>query len=108
MKNGKTLSLTARLCIGASLLLLIPGLIAGFLYTGIVRKEAQAIVLDQMTERITWRRDQIASQLDGLWKEVQALSQEIDATNPTKLRDRLTLISQVDRRFSWIGFADVE
>jgi hypothetical protein len=108
MKNGKTLSLTARLCIGASLLLLIPGLIAGFLYTGIVRKEAQAIVLDQMTERITWRRDQIASQLDGLWKEVQALSQEIDAANPIKLRDRLTLISQVDRRFSWIGFADVE
>lgn len=107
-KTMKALPLALRLSIGATLLILVPALIAGVMYTTTARKQTETAAFSELTDRAVWRRNQFTHQLDSLWREVRRLADELEPTDPGKLRERLTLLSRADQRFSWIGYADVQ
>ncbi|MGF1619342.1 MAG: cache domain-containing protein [Rhodomicrobiaceae bacterium] len=106
-QTPKSLKLATRLIIGALVLLIAPALAAGVLFSQKLKNELNDMVLAQMIDRTEMAREQLTGRLDQLWHEVKVLSTQVQTGNPEQLRERLTLLSQVDNRFNWLGFADV-
>jgi hypothetical protein len=98
--------LRRRLLIGATLLISIPALVAGVVFSSVLRDQVTELRLEQLDGRANWAGDQIVVRLDQLWQQIALMSKKVDMTNLAAQRDQFTLMTQIDDRFSWIGVAD--
>ena len=94
--------------IGTAVLVILPALSAGVIYTSKVRKQTFDLLTADLNDRGEWGAAQIVQRLDQLWQQVSAMSKEIDLSNLPKLRDKFTQVTQIDQRFSWLGIADID
>lgn len=101
-------SLRRQLLAGASAIILLPAIAAGIVSTSQLRSQEIDRVTADLASRGAWAARQIASRLDELSQEIDRLSRDADLADPAKLRVRLTLAAQLDRRFSWIGVAGMD
>lgn len=105
-REARTLSLAMRLILGTTLIIIGPAIVASLLHINNARQQSERIILDQMIERSEWGRDLLSVRLDRLWAQVKQIGKQINISDPTKLREHLTLTSDIDTRFSWIGYVD--
>jgi HAMP domain-containing protein len=92
---------------GGAVLMLVPALIAGWVYTGALQKEAEALVAAKLKGRGEIGADQIARRLYSLWQTVGRFARSANMTAPRDMQGDFTFLAGLDDRFSWLGVADV-
>lgn len=102
------LSLRTLIFLGGAALMLVPALVAGSLYTGALQRRAEAMQIERLTARGELSASLFARRLHQLWQEVDTFSRSIDIGDLGKVRRDIDFIGRLDRRYSWIGVADVE
>ena len=105
---GERLSLRTMVFAGGAFLMLVPALIAGTFYTGALQRHAEALLIEKLTSRGELSAALLARRLHQLWQEIEGLSNTIDLQAMPKVRQDIDFVSQLDRRYSWLGVADVE
>jgi hypothetical protein len=93
--------------IGA-LLMLVPAIVAGAMFTNAMQHRAEVA----NSARLRLLGEIIASQLGQrmheLWQDVEGMARVVRLEDPEEIRRQFTLLGQVDRRYTWIGVADVQ
>src|SRR5258705_451320 len=92
---------------GGAGLMLLPALVAGWLYNGSLPREADALVAATLKGRGEIGADQIARRLYSLWQTVERFAGSANITAPQDMQRDFTLLAGLDDRFSWLGIADV-
>jgi HAMP domain-containing protein len=93
--------------IGA-LLMLVPAIVAGTMFTSAMQRraeEANSARLRLLGEIVA---DQLGRRMRELWQDVEGMARVVRLDNPEEIRRQFTLLGQVDRRYTWIGVADVQ
>lgn len=107
MAASGRLGLRTMVFCGGAVLMLLPAVIAGTLYTGALQRRAETLLVERLKARGELSADLLARRLNQLWQEVSALAGIVDIEAPAKVREKLDLISRLDGRYSWIGVTDV-
>jgi hypothetical protein len=107
MASGR-LSLRTMVFAGGAILMLIPALIAGTVYTGALQLRAETLLVEKLTSRGELSASLLARRLHQLWQEVEGLSKNIDLGAMPRVRQDIDFVSQLDQRYSWLGVTDVE
>jgi HAMP domain-containing protein len=102
------ISLKGAVFFGGAFLMLMPALVAGSIYAGGLQQQTETLLAEKLRTRGEIGADQFGRRLHNLWKDVDGLSRSVDLGRPEDLRQDITLLSQLDKRYSWIGVADVE
>jgi hypothetical protein len=76
---------------GGAVLMLVPALIAGWVYTGALQKEAEALVAAKLKGRGEIGADQIARRLYSLWQTVERFARSANVTAPRDMQGDFTL-----------------
>ncbi|WP_181708557.1 cache domain-containing protein [Chthonobacter rhizosphaerae] len=105
---GRRLSLSTLIFLGGAALLLVPAVIAGTIYTGALQRRAEAMTVETLKVRGDLSANLLARRLHQLWQEVEALSRVVSTGDIPDARRQIDMVSRLDRRYSWIGFADTE
>jgi hypothetical protein len=100
-------SLRLSLLMGGAVILLLPAIVAGSIYTSKVRTQTVDLLSQGLKDRGEWGARQMIGRLDRLWQHFTALSKEIDMADPNGVRNKFNLFAQLDNRFSWLGVADI-
>lgn len=98
---------TLLFVIGA-LLMLAPAIVAGMMFTDAMQKRAETANAARLRVLGEIAAHQLGQQMYRLWQDVEGMSRNASVDNPDELRRQLTLLSSVDRRYTWLGVADVE
>ncbi len=93
--------------IGA-LLMLVPALVAGAIFTNAMQRRAEVANSARLRLLGEIVASQLGQRMHELWQDVEALSRVVSLEYPEEVRRQLTLLTQVDRRYTWIGVADVQ
>jgi hypothetical protein len=101
------MSFRTIIMIGGALLMLVPAFVAGWLYTGALQREAEKFMADGLKARGELATDQFARRLHVLWTIVERLSATMANDKPADISNLLTLLTRLDDRMSWLGFADL-
>jgi hypothetical protein len=107
MPSGR-LSLRTIVFTGGAVLMLVPALIAGTVYTGALQRHAETLLVEKLTSRGELSASLLARRLHQLWQEVEGLSKNIDLGAMPRVRQDIDFVSQLDQRYSWLGVTDVE
>lgn len=107
MASGRP-SLRTLVFIGGAVLMLVPALVAGTVYSGALQRRAESMLAERLKSRGELSANLLARRLHQLWQEVETLSKTVDPDNLTSTREQLTFISQLDKRYSWLGVTNVE
>lgn len=107
MAASGRLSLRTMVFCGGALLMLLPAVIAGTLYTGALQRRAETLLVERLTARGELSASLLTRRLNQLWQEVSTLAGIVDIDSPAEAREKLDLISRLDARYSWIGVTDV-
>jgi hypothetical protein len=105
---GQRFGLRTLTFFGGAVLMLVPALVAGSLYTSALQRHAEALLVEKLTARGDLGAGQLARSLHQLWQEVDTLARRVDITKAPQLRQEINLVAGLDGRYSWIGAADVE
>ena len=92
---------------GGTVLMLVPALIAGWLYTGALQGETETLVANALRTRGELGADQIARRLYSLWQTVDRFSRSVDVRALENMHRDFTALADADDRLSWLGVADV-
>lgn len=102
------ISLKGVVFFGGAFLMLVPALVAGSIYAGGLQQQTEVLLADKLRTRGELGADQLGRRLHTLWQDVDGLSRSIELGRLDDLRQHLTLLSTIDKRYSWLGVADVE
>lgn len=105
---SRRLGLRTIAFVGGSILMLVPALIAGSTYTGALQKRAEQMLVDRLKGRGELSANLLAKGLHQLWGEVESLAKTLDPSALPEARTAINLIARLDKRYSWIGIADIE
>jgi len=94
--------------LGGALLLLAPAIVAGSMFTDAMQQRAAAANGARLRVLGEIAADQLGRHMHQLWKDVEGMASIVSLDNPEETRQRFNLLSQVDRRYTWIGVADIE
>ncbi|MEZ0167456.1 cache domain-containing protein [Microvirga sp. TS319] len=92
--------------IGA-LLMLAPAIVAGMMFTDAMQRRAETANAARLRVLGDIAANQLGRQMYRLWQDVEGMSRIANMGDPEEARRQLTLLSSVDRRYTWIGVADV-
>jgi len=93
--------------IGA-LLMLIPAIVAGTMFTNAMQRRAEVANSARLRLLGEIVADQLGRRMQELWQTVEGMARVVRLDDPDEIRRQLTLLSKVDRRYTWIGVADVQ
>lgn len=93
--------------IGA-LLMLAPAIMAGVMFTDAMQRRAETANAARLRALGEIAANQLGRQMYRLWQDVESMSRIASMDDPDATRRQLNLLSSVDRRYTWIGVADVE
>lgn len=93
--------------IGA-LLMLVPAIVAGTMFTDAMKRRAETANSERLRLLGEIVADQLGRRMQELWQDVEGMVRVVRLQDPEEIRRQLTLLSQVDRRYTWIGVANVE
>ncbi|WP_194164655.1 cache domain-containing protein [Microvirga thermotolerans] len=93
--------------IGA-LLMLAPAIVAGVMFTDAMQRRAETANAARLRVLGEIAANQLRMQMLRLWQDVESMSRIVSLQNSDEVRRQLTLLARVDRRYTWIGVADVE
>lgn len=105
---SRRLSLRTLVFAGGAVLMLIPALVAGTIYTGALQRRAEAMLVERLKGRGELSANLLARRLHQLWEEVDAFAKNVDPTALTRARQEIDLTTRLDKRYSWLGVADVD
>lgn len=93
--------------IGA-LLMVAPAIVAGAMFTNAMQRRAETANSARLRLLGEIVADQLGRRMHELWQDIEGMSHIVRLKDPDEIRRQFTLLSQVDRRYTWIGVADVE
>lgn len=93
--------------IGA-LLMLVPAIVAGTMFTNAMQRRAEVANSARLRLLGEIVADQLGRRMHELWQNVDGMARAIRLDDPEEVRRQFTLLSQVDRRYTWIGVADLQ
>ncbi|WP_262031320.1 cache domain-containing protein [Microvirga sp. Mcv34] len=93
--------------IGA-LLMLVPAIVAGAMFTNAMQHRAEIANSARLKLLGEIVADQLGRRMHELWQDVAEMARVVRLDDPEEVRRQFTLLSQVDRRYTWIGVADVQ
>lgn len=102
------ISLKGVVFFGGAFLTMLPALVAGSIYAGGLQQQTETLLAEKLQTRGELGADQLGRRLHQLWQDVDGLSRSIDLERPDELRQDITLLSNLDKRYSWIGVTDTE
>jgi HAMP domain-containing protein len=91
-----------------AVLLLVPAIVAGLMFTSAMQKRAEAANSARLQVVGKMVADQLGQRMHQLWLSVEALGKSVSIDNSEEARRQFTFLTQVDQRLSWIGLADSE
>lgn len=106
--GARRISLRTWVVVGGALLMLIPAVAAGSLYTGALQRRAEELLVDKLTGRGELSANLLARRLHQLWLQVDAFSRSADLAQLDKVREQINFIGDLDQRYSWIGITNVD
>lgn len=91
-----------------SLLMLVPAIVAGAMFTSAMQQRAE--VANNARLRLLGEivANQLAQRMHELWQNVEGMARVIRLEDPEEIRRQFTVLGQMDRRYTWIGVADVQ
>ena len=101
------IGLRTIIILGGALMMLVPGLISGMLFTHTLQAKGNELLEKLLRTRGELVAGQFASHLNQLWLDVSSLAQMVDPANTEQLRRDITLVGRLGNRFTWLGYADV-
>ncbi|WP_407519947.1 cache domain-containing protein [Methylobacterium oryzisoli] len=102
------ISLKGVVFFGGAALMLAPAIVAGSIYAGGLQQHTEALLAEKLRARGEVGADQLARRLHQLWQDVDGLSRSVDLSRLDRARHDISLLAQLDKRYSWIGVATVE
>lgn len=102
------LSLKGVVFFGGTTLMLLPAVVAGSIYAGGLQQHAETLLVDKLRTRGEVGALQVGRRLYTLWQDVDGLSRSLDLSRLGEVRQNINLVHQLDKRYSWLGVADVE
>jgi HAMP domain-containing protein len=93
---------------GGALLMLVPAIVAGSLYTDALQRQTERLLVEKLTDRGVLSSGQLARRLYQLWREVDTLARSIDVGDLPRTRQNLDFIGSLDQRYSWLGVTNLE
>lgn len=105
---GRRLSLRTLVFTGGALLMLLPAVVAGTVYTGALQRRAEAMLVERLRGRGELSANLLARRLHQLWEEVNAFAKIVDLDAMPRVRQQIDLTTRLDNRYSWLGVADVD
>ncbi|WP_114943551.1 cache domain-containing protein [Microvirga calopogonii] len=91
-----------------ALLMLVPAIVAGSMFTNAMQRRAEVANSARLRVLGEIVADQLGRRMHELWQDVDGMARAMRLDNPEEVRRQFTLLSQVDRRYTWIGVADVQ
>jgi hypothetical protein len=107
-KTTNKISLRTLLLALITLIFVIPAVVTGVIYTNRMRTDVEHMLLAKLEDRGQISAEQLARRLYRLWIEIATMAETIAVEAPETLGPKLSTILQADRRYSWIGVADVK
>ncbi|MGY4403759.1 hypothetical protein [Bradyrhizobium sp. USDA 3315] len=101
-------SLLSLVFCGGALLILIPALVTATIYTALLQQRGEQLQFDTLRIRGELSSALLARRLYGVWMDVARSAELIDPTNLKNARDHIDFLSRLDRRYTWLGVADLE
>ncbi|KLK93471.1 hypothetical protein AA309_09170 [Microvirga vignae] len=93
--------------IGA-LLMLVPAIVAGTMFTNAMQRRAEVANSARLRLLGEIVANQLGQRMHELWQDVEGMARVVRLDDPEEIRRQFTLLGQVDRRYTWIGVADVQ
>jgi len=94
--------------VGGGLLLLAPAIVAGTVFANAMQKRAEVANGARLRVLGEIAAEQLGRSMHQLWQSVEGMGRIVSLEDPQEARRQLDLLAQVDRRYTWIGVADVE
>ncbi|MGO4527018.1 cache domain-containing protein [Microvirga sp. 2MCAF35] len=91
-----------------ALLMLVPAIVAGTMFTNAMQRRAEVANSARLRLLGEIVADQLGRRMHELWQDVEGMARVVRVDDPEEVRRQFTLLSQVDRRYTWIGVADVQ
>jgi HAMP domain-containing protein len=92
--------------VGGGLLVLVPAIIAGVLYSRALQERAQVVVAESLRWRGQLAAQTLARRLFGLWRDIDGMSRVVRLDELKLFRSHLAFLNQMDPRYTWVGIAD--
>ncbi|MDR7040385.1 HAMP domain-containing protein [Methylobacterium sp. BE186] len=102
------ISLKGAVFFGGAFLMLLPAFVAGSVYTGGLQQQTETLLAEKLRTRGELGADQLGRRLHQLWLDVDGLSRSVDLERLDGVRQDITLLGQLDKRYSWIGVTNLE
>ncbi|MCG7394113.1 cache domain-containing protein [Microvirga sp. ACRRW] len=94
--------------VGGGLLLLAPAVVAGTIFSSAMQRRAEAANGARLRVLGEIAADQLGRSMHQLWQNVEGMGRIVSMDDPQEARRQFDLLGQVDRRYTWVGMADVE
>jgi hypothetical protein len=90
-----------------ALLMLTPAIVAGMMFTNAMQRRAEVANSARLRLLGEIVAEELGRRMHQLWQNVEEMGRVVRLDDPEEARRQLTLLSQVDRRYTWIGVTDV-
>ncbi|WP_243368718.1 cache domain-containing protein [Microvirga solisilvae] len=94
--------------VGGGLLLLAPAVVAGTIFADAMRQRAEVANGARLRVLGEIAAEQLGRNMHQLWQAVEGMGRIVSMDDPEAARRQLDQLAQIDRRYTWIGIADVE
>lgn len=90
-----------------TLLMLAPAIVAGTMFTNAMQRRAEVANSARLRLLGEIVAEELGRRMHQLWQDVEGMTRVVRLEDPEEVRRQLTVLSQVDRRYTWIGVTDV-
>ncbi|MCA1458761.1 hypothetical protein I6F35_37295 [Bradyrhizobium sp. BRP22] len=104
----KRMSLLSLVFFGGALLMLVPALVTATIYTALLQQRGEQLQVEALRARGELSSALLARRLYGVWMDVARSAELIDPTDLTNAREHINFLSRLDRRYTWLGVAELE